>query len=233
MFRKILFAAMLIVLAGASACAALPTSNTQPTAVSQDTEATPNPASQSTADSSLLIERPVPAVTVEVTGKIDWNEQLVIDGWLETDCLATGVKCYYNQSAVGKVQTIKNIEVKKGGEMVFGAYSASLEVKDLASGKTQSLSRTKGVYGVVPAGFMVVNLTITDGFIVMLDAPNAQAEFCARVAQTFAEKWALSTTFPDASWSTPYCTGTYKVPVDSDRIHGGSLPVIPTATPTK
>lgn len=175
-------------------------------------------------DAFQFVERPV-SVEEQVVGEIDWNEQLVIDGWIETDCLALRVRCYYNQSAVGKIQTIENIEVKSGAELVFGAVSVKIEVKDLATGETVNLSRSGGVYGTIPSGLLIVKMTITDGFMAMTAASDAQQEFCARVAQAQAERWALSTTFPNPYWDEPICSGTYIVPVDSDRLHGGSLPV--------
>lgn len=188
------------------------------------------PPTVPTQDGFQFVERPV-TVTPQVIGSIDWNEQLVIDGWVELPGLYPGVKLYYNQSSVGKSQTIENIEVKSGAELVFGAVSATIEVKDLTTGKIVKLSRSGGVYGTVPSGLLIVKMTIVDGFMAMTAASDAQNEFCARVAQTYPEKWALSTTFPNPSWKQPICSGTYKVPVDSDRLHGGTLPYI-SETPT-
>jgi len=187
----------------------------------------PVPGATATDSDFQFVERPV-TVTPLVVNEIDWNEQLTINGWEELPGLYPNVKLYYNQSAVGKTQTIENIEVKPGSELVFGAVAADIKVKDLETDETVALSRSGGVYGTIPEGMFVVKMTIVDGFMAMIAASDAQNEFCARVAQAVAERWALTTTFPNPFWVEPICSGTYKIPVDSDRLHGGSLPFLPT-----
>jgi len=162
---------------------------------------------------------------------LDWNEQMLIPGWVLLPGLVEGTQVLYLQSGVPNEYSLKDFVVPQNEELVFGAVSAKIVIEDV-DGKANTFAYDNGFYAAIPSGTKVLDLSISNGFAVLALLPNAQDEFCARVAQTYVEGWANAHVFADTAWADPVCVGKYAVPIDSDREHGGILPFLPTATPT-
>lgn len=199
-----------------------------PTATNKAAPAQPTDAP---ADGNFYGVPPLPVkVTPKVVGEIDWNERLIVDNWIVAPGVAPNVTLQYMQSSVdGTLDLDEPFQVPAGTKLIVGGYnvSSTVEGKD---GKSISFNGDAGIYGVYPTGTVLLKLKVTDGFVALALDKDAQVEFCARLAQAVAEKWALSAAYPDPSWQAPVCEGVIPVPVDSDRLHGGSLPKL-TPTP--
>ena len=182
----------------------------------------PTPTLEVQTDLFGLPPAPIQLTPVVRQNPIDWNERLQIDQWMAAPGLAPNVNVWYVQSAVERTLTLENFQIPEGAMLVFGGVAVDITVD--AAGTPIRRPFSGGVYGVVKQDTILSNFVLTDGFALLAKPEDAHVEFCYRIAQAQAEKWALSLTFPDPSWGEQPCSGEFEVPLDSDRLNGGSLP---------
>lgn len=177
---------------------------------------------QLTATPVVFQELQVPWTPVNftpvVSQEIPWDHLKLIGNWTAAPGLAPGVDVFYLQSGTPNTIVLPGLPfvVPSNEHLVFGGFNGTLSIRN-TDGTTSNYSYTNGFYAALPSGTNVTELTVTDGFALLVVDSNAKNEFCYRVAQAYAEQWAHDHIFHSPAWTAPVCDGVYSVPLDNDR----------------
>jgi len=154
-------------------------------------------------------------MTPVVSGNIAWDNMKEIADWREDKGL-TGAEVLYAQSGVPNQIDLPMLKgdtsftVPQGTVLIFGALSANVTL-----GSGNSFTYDNGFYGAIGENTDVKFLTVNNGFLLLVKNPDAQAEYCARIAQAANQKWAMAHLYRPAAWGKdPVCAGTITTVID-------------------